>query len=718
MSCAPSASIVAASNCVIDDGTSVSIAPTPRPAHVDHFDARSGTSAGSACSPTAGAGLRRRRFAPPASRSRRARLVGLRRSARCSARRSSARAPGSGDAVTHTASSRERRAPRAGSGGADEANENRIGTARLGNLMRLRDHAKRESSPMRAAASNPIIGDRDSRLIRAIDLLRGAAAGTSSADAPATRAVDLARRDRARRRSAPATRYCAGVAARSPRRGAARRSQRDESRALGAVVLAVLRHARTEGGGIASTTGHVLGPPLDPFDAEQDAFAPGTAACAGREPPTAQLRPSTRDGALCPTARPNPAKILPDDAGDDTSVVAARRRLARADDAEPARRASCARACSCTATSPARSRSSAISPGRGSPGDFALPRIRIPARPGRRTSKSSRSSGQGSRTRMQVRPLVSRPAPASRSASTCSSARSGSSPRSSTCARRSDLIGVVHRAVKLQIPSGAGDLSSFRLISLTHVREGAYDGIGPGLELEVDAARLGPFVSSVYVMGRGYHLFGDLDDYALGRPTNSASRPPGRSSPTLGLAQRRRLPLPLVAGGRLTRAARPRGAVRACARPRSRSPRGARARRARVCAALLLVAVGQPIITDDLWWHLALGRAFAAHGPVARRRSAAVRAGRPALARVVARRRRARGRRARGGLPRAARAARGESVAAILALAWSLLRRASGSRAIASLGTDRVRRARRLSPAPAPPRSRLDRGDPARATAG
>lgn len=31
--------------------------------------------------------------------------------------------------------------------------------------------------------------------------------------------------------------------------------------------------------------------------------------------------------------------------------------------------------------------------------------------------------------------------------------------------------------------------------------------------------------------------------------------------------------------------------------------------------ALVLVAVGQPIFTDDLWWHLALGRAYASAGP-------------------------------------------------------------------------------------------------------
>jgi hypothetical protein len=49
------------------------------------------------------------------------------------------------------------------------------------------------------------------------------------------------------------------------------------------------------------------------------------------------------------------------------------------------------------------------------------------------------------------------------------------------------------------------------LISLTRVEQEEYDGIGPGLELEADTVQLGPFLASVYINGRGYHLFGDLD---------------------------------------------------------------------------------------------------------------------------------------------------------------------------------------------------------------
>ena len=34
-----------------------------------------------------------------------------------------------------------------------------------------------------------------------------------------------------------------------------------------------------------------------------------------------------------------------------------------------------------------------------------------------------------------------------------------------------------------------------------------------------------------------------------------------------------------------------------------------------VCCGLVLVAVGQPIFSDDLWWHLALGAAYLREGP-------------------------------------------------------------------------------------------------------
>ena len=69
--------------------------------------------------------------------------------------------------------------------------------------------------------------------------------------------------------------------------------------------------------------------------------------------------------------------------------------------------------------------------------------------------------------------------------------------------------GVVHRAVRiLTLPL---TLDDFRLIELTGDKKKVYHGIGPGLELEIDAARAGPVMVSLYVSGQAYHFLGDLD---------------------------------------------------------------------------------------------------------------------------------------------------------------------------------------------------------------
>jgi len=107
---------------------------------------------------------------------------------------------------------------------------------------------------------------------------------------------------------------------------------------------------------------------------------------------------------------------------------------------------------------------------------------------------------------------------------------------------------------------------------------------------------------------------------------------------------------------------------------------------AAIGCALLLCAVGQPIFTDDLWWHLALGREFAAHGPwLAEDPLLFAPAGPPSPASWLS----------DVALAGAADAVGWNGlrllhialVAAILALAWSQLRRASRSPALASLGT-------------------------------
>src|SRR2546426_11386084 len=110
---------------------------------------------------------------------------------------------------------------------------------------------------------------------------------------------------------------------------------------------------------------------------------------------------------------------------------------------------------------------------------------------------------------------------------------------------------------------------------------------------------------------------------------------------------------------------------------------------------MLLVSVGQPIITDDLWWHLGLGRAFAAHGPwLAEDPLLFAPAGPPSPASWLADV-------ALAGVAHAVgfyalRALHAAAAAAILALAWGELRRASGPPALAGPRTPAV-------PAPPPP---------------
>ena len=103
-------------------------------------------------------------------------------------------------------------------------------------------------------------------------------------------------------------------------------------------------------------------------------------------------------------------------------------------------------------------------------------------------------------------------------------------------------------------------------------------------------------------------------------------------------------------------------------------------------AGLLLYALGRPIFTDDLWLHLALGQAYAGQGPwLVGDPTLFTAAGPPDPASWLADVTLYAAQRTLGfgGL----RFAHAAIVASILALAWSCLRRASGSRLAASLGT-------------------------------
>lgn len=76
------------------------------------------------------------------------------------------------------------------------------------------------------------------------------------------------------------------------------------------------------------------------------------------------------------------------------------------------------------------------------------------------------------------------------------------------------VSGELQRAVCFAIgPSpgtcGAQSIDDFRLIEFGDDDKRYYHGLGPGLEIEADAARAGPFMMTVFIAGKAYYFMGD-----------------------------------------------------------------------------------------------------------------------------------------------------------------------------------------------------------------
>lgn len=119
--------------------------------------------------------------------------------------------------------------------------------------------------------------------------------------------------------------------------------------------------------------------------------------------------------------------------------------------------------------------------------------------------------GQGTRARYQIRRIVLSGGAGFAFSLDVFERRLRIKPSLEYLRQEIDLIGVVHRAVQLVDPSGV-NLASFRQLQLTKTKKQVQEGWGAGLELEADTARLGPFQTSVYAMGRVVRLIGDLDE--------------------------------------------------------------------------------------------------------------------------------------------------------------------------------------------------------------
>ncbi len=147
-----------------------------------------------------------------------------------------------------------------------------------------------------------------------------------------------------------------------------------------------------------------------------------------------------------------------------------------------------------------------------SPGDFT------PAKSGVGDPDIEEASvgGQGSRAKLQLEPLAFSGGAGLAFGARFFGRRLRIKPSFEYLFQEVELLGTVHRAVKLQErPAGQvqfNTLNDFRLIDLHDDKKVQYHGYGPGLELEVDTARLGSFMTSVYLMGRGYYFFGNLEE--------------------------------------------------------------------------------------------------------------------------------------------------------------------------------------------------------------
>jgi hypothetical protein len=75
-----------------------------------------------------------------------------------------------------------------------------------------------------------------------------------------------------------------------------------------------------------------------------------------------------------------------------------------------------------------------------------------------------------------------------------------------------EVSGLVSRAVRLDQGSTDPPVdATYRFIEIRGREEKTYRGIGPGLEIEMDAARIGPFMLALFLSGQAYKMLGDLE---------------------------------------------------------------------------------------------------------------------------------------------------------------------------------------------------------------
>jgi hypothetical protein len=122
--------------------------------------------------------------------------------------------------------------------------------------------------------------------------------------------------------------------------------------------------------------------------------------------------------------------------------------------------------------------------------------------------------GQGSATSAQVMPLVVSAGAGVAFTLDAWERRIRIKPSVEYVREEIEVEGIVHRAVQTRntpLPRPENFPDGFRLIELSGREKQVFHGIGPGLEVEMDTLRAGPFMLAVYLAGNAYRFLGDLE---------------------------------------------------------------------------------------------------------------------------------------------------------------------------------------------------------------
>jgi hypothetical protein len=129
--------------------------------------------------------------------------------------------------------------------------------------------------------------------------------------------------------------------------------------------------------------------------------------------------------------------------------------------------------------------------------------------------KETNVLGQGSTTSAQVMPLVVSAGAGVAFTLEAWERRIRIKPSVEYLREEIEVEGVVKRAVQTRYrrpsPTAEDFPDGFRLIELSGSEKQVFHGIGPGLEVEIDTLRAGPFMLAVYVSGSAHAFLGDRE---------------------------------------------------------------------------------------------------------------------------------------------------------------------------------------------------------------